>query len=53
MSDCIVIQYLPRRDKIPPAAHTIKLSPTDPVSDRTPFGEIKIPDPIEREKKKT
>ena len=50
MSDCIVIQYSPRRDKIPPAPHTIKLSPTDPVSVRTPFGEIKIPDPIERKK---
>lgn len=36
---------LPIRDSMPPAAHTTRLRPTDPVSWRTPLGEMKIPEP--------
>lgn len=35
----------PNRDSIPLETHTIRLKPTDPVSVKTPFGEMNIPDP--------
>ena len=37
---------LPHRDTTPPSNHRIRLSPTDPAPAKTPFGEIKIPDPV-------
>lgn len=41
----LLLLCLPNRERIPLAAHTIRLSPTEPVSVSTPFGDIKIPDP--------
>ena len=35
----------PNNDSIPLPTQTIRLSPTDPVSVRTPFGEINMPEP--------
>ena len=31
---------------MPPAAHTHRLSPTDPVSCNTPLGDMNIPEPV-------
>ena len=40
----------PNKDSIPLPTQTIRLSPTDPVSVRTPFGEINMPEPEKNDK---
>ena len=38
----------PIMERTPHIAHTIRLSPTDPVVDSTPFGETKMPEPTDQ-----
>ena len=38
--------HSPNRDSMPLPTQTTRLSPTEPVSAKTPFGEMNIPEPV-------
>ena len=45
-------EFLPNNERTPQPVHTIRDNPTDSVWDKTPFGDIKMPDPVVNENEK-